>query len=185
MENEAQLVQRAKHDPQAFAALYDHYVERIYAYAQRETGDTAVSQDIVSATFEKALKNLPRYEWRGVSFGAWLYKIARSEIAIHYRKQNRYLPLVGRFLSSHRVEPTIQQREQFDEVQIALGKLSKRDQEVLRLSFYEELSHDEIGEVLDCSTRNVAVRLHRALTRLRKQLVTEAQEVAVYDVLSR
>lgn len=184
MENEAQLVQRARHDPQAFAALYDHYVERIYAYAQRETRDTAVSQDIVSATFEKALKNLPRYEWRGVSFGAWLYKIARSEIAMHYRKQNRYLPLVGRFLSPHRVEPTVQQWEEHDEVQIALGKLSKRDQEVLRLSFYEELSHDEIGEVLDCSTRNVAVRLHRALKRLRTQLAKEAQEVAVYDVLS-
>jgi RNA polymerase sigma-70 factor (ECF subfamily) len=184
MENEAQLVQRAGHDPQAFAALYDHYVERIYAYAQRETGDTAVSQDIVSATFEKALKNLPRYEWRGVSFGAWLYKIARSEIAMHYRKQNRYLPLVGRFLSPNRVETTIQRWEEYDEVQIALGKLSKRDQEVLRLSFYEELSHDEIGEVLDCSTRNVAVRLHRALKRLRKQLAKEAQEVAVYDVLS-
>jgi hypothetical protein len=42
MENEAQLVQRAKQDPQAFAALYDHYVERIYAFVQRETVDTAV-----------------------------------------------------------------------------------------------------------------------------------------------
>jgi RNA polymerase sigma-70 factor (ECF subfamily) len=184
MENEAQLVQRAKHDPQAFAALYDHYVERIYAYAQRETRDTAVSQDIVSATFEKALRNLPRYEWRGVSFGAWLYKIARSEIAMHFRKQNRFLPLVGRFLSPMRVEATIQRWEQFDEVQIALSRLPKRDQEILRLSFYEELSHAEIGEVLDCSTRNVAVRLHRALKRLRKQLAKQAQEVVVYDVYS-
>jgi len=185
MENEAQLVQRAKHDPQAFAALYDCYVDRIYAYVQRETGDTAVSQDIVSATFEKALKNLPRYEWRGVPFGAWLYKIARSEIALHYRKQNHYLPLVGRFLSPHRVETAIQQRQQDDEVLTALSSLPKRDQEILRLSFFEELSHEEIGQVLDCSTRNVAVRLHRALKRLRKQLAKQAQEVVVYDVLSR
>lgn len=184
MENEAQLVQRARHDPQAFAALYDHYVERIYAYAQRETGDTAVSQDIVSATFEKALKNLPRYEWRGVSFGAWLYKIARSEIALYYRKQNRFLPLVGRFLSPQRVEATIQQWEQVDEVQMALSRLPKRDQEILRLSFFEELAHEEIGEVLGCSSRNVAVRLHRALKRLRKQLAKQTQEVVVYDVYS-
>jgi RNA polymerase sigma-70 factor (ECF subfamily) len=185
MENEAQLVQRAKQDPQAFAALYDHYVERIYAFVQRETGDTAVSQDIVSATFEKALKNLPRYEWRGISFGAWLYKIARSEIALHYRRQNRYLPLVGRFLSPHRVEPTVQRWQEDDEVQEALGKLSKRDQEILRLSFFEELSHEEIGEVLNCSSRNVAVRLHRALKRLGKQLAKQTQEVVVYDVFSR
>ncbi|MFZ0545494.1 MAG: sigma-70 family RNA polymerase sigma factor [Candidatus Promineifilaceae bacterium] len=184
MENEAQLVQQAKHDPQAFATLYDHYVERIYAYAQRETGDTAVAQDIVSATFEKALKNLPRYEWRGISFGAWLYKIARSEIAMHYRSQNRFLPLIGRFLSPQRVETTIQQWEQDAELHLALNKLSKRDQEILRLSFFEELSHDEIGEVLNCSTRNVAVRLHRALKRLRKQLAKQTSEVVVYDVYS-
>jgi RNA polymerase sigma-70 factor (ECF subfamily) len=184
MENEAQLVQRAKADPQAFAALYDHYVERIYAYAQRETRDTAIAQDIVSATFEKALKNLPRYEWRGTSFGAWLYKIARSEIAQHYRKQNRFLPLVGRFLSPQQVEATVQRWQQYDEIQIALSRLSKRDQEILRLSYYEELSHEEIGEVLDCSSRNVAVRLHRALKRLRKQMAKQTQEV-VYDVFSR
>jgi RNA polymerase sigma-70 factor (ECF subfamily) len=185
MENEAQLVQQARHDPQAFAALYDHYVERIYAYARRETGDTAVSQDIVSATFEKALKNLPRYDWRGVSFGAWLYKIARREIAMHYRTQNRFLPLIGRFLSPQRVEATVQQWEQDDEVLIALGRLSKRDQEILRLSYFEELSHKEIGEVLACSSRNVAVRLHRALKRLRKQLAKQTQEVVIYDVYPR
>jgi RNA polymerase sigma-70 factor (ECF subfamily) len=184
MENEAQLVQRAKTDPQAFAALYDHYVERIYAYVQRETRDTAVAQDIVSATFENALKNLPRYEWRGTSFGAWLYKIAHSEIAQHYRKQNRYLPLVGRFLSPQRVEATVQRWQQYDEIQIALDRLPIRDQEILRLSYFEELSHDEIGEVLDCSSRNVAVRLHRALKRLRKQMAKQTQEV-VYDVFSR
>ncbi len=183
MENEAQLVQRAKAEPQAFAALYDHYVERIYAYAQRETRDTAVAQDIVSATFEKALKNLPRYEWRGTSFGAWLYKIARSEIAQHYRKQNRQLPLVGRFLSPQQVEATVQRWQQYDEIQIALGQLPIRDQEILRLSYYEELTHKEIGEVLNCSSRNVAVRLHRALKRLRKQMATLEKEV-VYDVFS-
>ncbi len=65
-----------------------------------------------------------------------------------------------------------------------MSRLSKRDQEVLRLSYYEELSHEEIGEVLDCSSRNVAVRLHRALKRLKKQLAKDAQEVVVYDVFS-
>jgi RNA polymerase sigma-70 factor (ECF subfamily) len=184
MEHEAQLVQRAEHDPQAFAALYDHYVERIYAYAQRETGNITVAQDIVSATFEKALKNLPRYEWRGVSFGAWLYKIARSEIAMHYRKQNRFLPLIGRFRSPQQVEAMIQQWEAVDELQAALMKLPKRDQEILRLSYFEDLSHGEIGEVLNCSSRNVAVRLHRAIKRLRKQLAKQTQKVVVYDVYS-
>lgn len=183
MEDEARLVERAKRDPRAFAALYDRYVERIYAYAQRETKDTAAAQDVASATFEKALTNLPRYRWQGTSFGAWLYAIARNEIRMHYRRQKWTVPLLGRFFGGdNHVERAVQQHEAQDAVQAALNRLPQRDQEVLRLRYYEELSNPEIGEVLNCSSRNAAVRIHRALKRLRKQLAQttpEAQEVMV------
>lgn len=181
MDNEARLVEQARHDPRAFAALYDHYVERIYAYAQRETGDVALAQDMVSATFEKALKNLPRYQWRGTSFGAWLYTIARNEINMARRKQKWTIPLLGNLLGSSNVERQVQKKQQKAEVRRALARLPGRDQEVMRLRYFEELSHTEIAEILNCSTRNVAVRLHRALKRLRKQMEREAQEV-VFDV---
>jgi RNA polymerase sigma-70 factor (ECF subfamily) len=183
MEDEARLVECARHDAEAFVLLYDRYVERIYAYAQRETGDVALAQDIVSATFEKALVNLPGYRWRGVSFGAWLYKIARNEIHMQRRKQKWTIPLVDRFFSNVNVEKWLQTEEQANEIQQALARLSGRDQEVLRLAFYEELSHAEIGQILNCSPRNVAVRLHRALKRLRKQMMAETQEV-IFDVSS-
>jgi RNA polymerase sigma-70 factor (ECF subfamily) len=183
MKDEAHLVQQAKQDPTAFGQLYDRYVDRIYAYAQRETGDTATAQDVVSATFEKALQNLPQYEWRGTSFGAWLYKIARNEIRMQYRRQKWFAPLLDRFFSDVNVEHAVQQQEQEDSVLHALKRLSARDQEVLRLHFFEELSHAEISEVLNCSTRNVAVRLHRALKRLRRKLDDSAQEVLI-DVTS-
>ena len=51
MDDEAVLIQQARHDPQAFALLYDRYVERIYAYSLRETHDPALAQDIVSYNF--------------------------------------------------------------------------------------------------------------------------------------
>lgn len=181
MEDEARLVRLARSDPQAFAALYDRYVERIYAYAQRESGDVALAQDLVSATFEKALKNLPRYEWRGTSFGAWLYKIARNEMLMHRRKQKWTIPLLGRWVGPVNVEQVVQDREERDQLGKALARLAARDQEVLRLRYYEELSHREIGEVLDCSAQTAAVRLHRALKRLQKEMAREAREV-VLDV---
>ena len=89
MQDDALLVQCAQEDPREFVALYDRYVGRLYAYARRETGDTALAQDIVSATFEKALRKLPSFQWRGAGFGAWLFKIARNEILMHYRKRRR------------------------------------------------------------------------------------------------
>jgi RNA polymerase sigma-70 factor (ECF subfamily) len=183
MVDEARLVQQAAHDPQAFGLLYDRYVERIYAYAQREMGSTALAQDVVSATFEKAWKHLPGYEWRGHGFGAWLYRIARNEMLMYWRRQKWTVPLLGRLLGPSSVEQTVQAREQQDELRQAMGRLPARDQEILRLSYYEELSHNEIGEVLDCSSGNVAVRLHRALKRLKKELERESREV-MFDVTS-
>lgn len=183
MEDEAALVERARQEPQAFASLYDRYVDRIYAYAQRETGDQILAQDMVSATFEKALKNLNRYEWRGTSFGAWLYRIARNEIMMVRRKQKWTLPLLGEWTSPTRVEEEVQARQERDHIVAALDRLKQRDQEILRLRYHEELTHEEIGEVLRCSTKNVAVRLHRALKRLRREMVRLDREVQ-FDVTS-
>lgn len=179
MENDEHLVREAQQCPEAFLPLYDRYVERIYAYAQRETGDVMVAQDIVSATFEKALKNLPRYQWRGTSFGAWLYKIARNEILMHFRGGWRFLPLLDRFQIPGGVEQTVADNQQMDVILDALCHLPKRDQEIVRLHYYESLSHAEIGEILNCTSKNVAVRLHRALRRLRKQVALMEQEVCV------
>lgn len=181
MEDEARLVQQARDDLKAFGILYDRYVERIYAYARRETGDIATAEDIVSATFEKALKNLPRYRWRGTSFGAWLYKIARNELRMYWRKQKWLVPLLDIFTSNNHVEQTIQTYDDLDTLQIALRRLSKRDREILQLHYYESLSHSEIGEVLTCSANSSAVRLHRALKRLRTQMAYVAPEV-ILDV---
>lgn len=179
--NEEQLVQQAQQDIRAFSILYDKYVERIYAYIQREIRDDATSQDILSSTFEKAMQNLPRYTWRGSSFGAWLYKIARNEIMMHYRRQKWTIPLFDRFLSPANVENTVAMQQQLTTIDLALAKLPLRDQEIIRLHYYEELSHTEIGEVLDCSTKNVAVRLHRAMKRLRKQMPKSSQEVVLHE----
>lgn len=180
MQDEARLVQQARDDAQAFAILYDRYVERIYAYALREARDVATAEDIVSTTFEKALKHLPQYRWQGTSFGAWLYKIARNELRMHWRKQKWTVPLLGFFRSSANVERTVQANDENDGLQAALSRLSRRDQEILRLRYYEELSQAEIGEVLNCTANAAGVRLHRALNRLRTQMAQLAPEV-VFD----
>ena len=183
MKDEHMLVQRAQKDLREFAILYDYYAERIYAYAQRELGDVALAQDVVSATFEKALKHLPRYRWRGTSFGAWLYKIARNEMMMHHRYQKWTLPLIDRFFSSQNVEQQVQQLQQRDELDWAIVRLSQRDQELLRLRYYEDLSYAEIGEILNKSPRTTRVALHRALKRLRKQLEKQLRQEVMTDAL--
>ena len=174
--DENELVIQAQHDPDAFGKLYERYVDRIYAFIYLRTHDDALARDITSATFEKALQHLHRFQWRGISFGAWLYRIARNEIAQHYRRF--VLPLSDHYPANFDIERIVQVNEQHDFLYQALKRLSRSDQELIALRFFDGLPSTEVAEILGCSVDNVYRRLYRALGRLRKQL--EQFEEVVY-----
>ena len=57
-----------------------------------------------------------------------------------------------------------------DRVQAAISRLKPSDRDVLSLVLWEQLSHSEAARVLGCSVNAVALRLHKARSRLRKEL---------------
>ncbi len=80
-DNEARLaIEAAQKDPRRFAELYEQNFERVYAFIGSRVRDRNEAEDLTSEVFHRALKNLPRFEWRGVSFAAWLFKIAANAI---------------------------------------------------------------------------------------------------------
>ena len=169
--NEQHLVEQAQSEVQAFAALYDHYVTRIFKYVYRQVWDEAVAEDVTAVTFEKALHHIRRYEVQGSSFGAWLYRIAHNELMSHYRRQKFLLPLKWLGWTEDRgTETAVAQREQQNYLHAALAQLSAKDRDIISLRYFEELSSEEVAEILGCSRQNVYLRLHRALGRLRQQL---------------
>ena len=70
---------------QAFARLYDVYVERIYRYAYYRVSDDQAAQDITSEVFLKAWEKLGTYQPGSHPFIAWLYRIAHNAVIDHYR----------------------------------------------------------------------------------------------------
>lgn len=179
-ENEALLIVNARSDPEAFGTLYDRYVDQIYSYIYRQTQDVAIAQDITSATFEKALRNVKQFNWQGVSVAAWFYRIARNETAQYFRTRR---PLTERGTdnietiaaaahvslngASRPTEARIIAGQTKRGLLDALDQLSPADREILTLRFLEQLSSDDVAAILRCSKSNVYVRLHRALQRLR------------------
>jgi RNA polymerase sigma-70 factor (ECF subfamily) len=67
-------------------------------------------------------------------------------------------------------ETAVVQREQQSYLHAALAQLSAKDRDIISLRYFEELSSEEVAEILGCSRQNVYLRLHRALGRLRQQL---------------
>ena len=69
--DERLLVEAAQRDPVKFGDLYELHFEQVYAFISRRVADRTVAEDLTSDVFQKALGNLPSYEFRGVPFAAF------------------------------------------------------------------------------------------------------------------
>jgi RNA polymerase sigma-70 factor (ECF subfamily) len=89
MEQERLLIEAAQRDPRRFGELYEANFERVYAFIVRRVHDRTEAEDLTSEVFQHALANLSRFEWRGVPFAVWLYRIAANTIADRWRRLSR------------------------------------------------------------------------------------------------
>lgn len=173
--SEKELIERAKSDPEAFGVLYDVYMRQIYAYTLKRVGRVEIAEDLVSLTFEKALRKVKDFKWQNVSFSSWLYTIASNTIIDFYRHRARRPqtdldsipePKDGK----EPLDVSLSKRIFFEKVQEILPALEPDDQTVLALKFFEDKSNDEISQVVGLDKAHVAVRIHRALKKLRVEL---------------
>lgn len=162
-------------DDAAFRRLFEETYRDLVAYARRRTSDHADADDIVSEVFAVAWRRRGDIE-TGSSPLPWLYGIAGNVVRNHRRAGGRRLQLVDRLENDPGFNPGSPQAPHADaddgaeRLRAALALLSFDDQEVLRLVAWEGLTHAEIGDVLDCSTNAVGIRLHRARKRLQERL---------------
>jgi RNA polymerase sigma-70 factor (ECF subfamily) len=169
---EYEVLERSKRDIRAFGVLYEKYFDRIFSFIYRQTDDKDLSGDLCSQTFLIVLKNLDKYQVRGVPVSAWFYKIAGNEVNKYYRKRKSDKVFS---LEEARVRELIQQEnEDYDEALIQqliefMKALPTDMLEVLQLRFFEEKDFSEIAFILDMSESGAKMRAYRALDRLRKQ----------------
>jgi len=172
---EAELVKRARGDPQAFAGLYEQHVERIYAYIYHRVGNAHDAEDLTARTFYRALERLDQYEDRGLPFSAWLFRIAHNLVANWHRDRQR-----RRFLSFDRLwghshdgdspEGQVEREARQAALWAAIDRLPEQRRNLLLLKFGGELSNIEIGDFLDKSESAIKSLYFRTLTALRKDL---------------
>lgn len=174
-ENEAELVERAKQDGQAFGELYERYVRAIYNYIYYRTGNVQDAEDLTARVFQRARQHLPRYVERGLPFSAWLYRIAHNIAANWHRDEGRRraLPLDGPILvdlTAAAPEETLEERRQREMLLRALRRLPGERQQLIILKFVEQLSNAEIGVIMNRSEGAIKSLYHRTLLSLREEL---------------
>ncbi len=166
-DDERALIEAAQADPARFVELYDRHVDRVYAYVSRRAGSRTVAEDITSAVFEQALTNLPRFEWRGVPFAAWLFRMAANALADHWKRAAR---------DAHDEPPDLPDEREHQEIDRRLGlfqlvdRLPEAQRRVIHLRFVEGLSIREAAAALDRSEGAVKQLQLRALEALRRDI---------------
>ncbi len=169
------MAQPGKHDPKlvqkaaqgnrkAFKELFDLNFQAVYNFALTLSGDPALAEDITQETFIRAHHNLHRLgpPW---NFPAWVFRLARNYFIDQIRKDRDLFPLEEDIqVISLKPGPEREKisRDTVDSVHGTLAKLSVRQREILVLRELQGFSYAEIGEILDLSSSNVKVSLHRA-----------------------
>jgi RNA polymerase sigma-70 factor, ECF subfamily len=169
--NERLLVEAARRDPARFADLYEEHFERVYAFVACRVQDRPAAEDVTSDVFHQALANLKNYEWRGVPFAAWLYRIAANAIADRWQRLARESgnPSQDDPPDEHKgVNPEqIERRAQLFRLVRTLPSEQRR---VIELRFAEGKSIREIASELKRTAGAIKQLQFRGIQTLRAQL---------------
>jgi RNA polymerase sigma-70 factor (ECF subfamily) len=157
-------------DDHAFAEIVQRYHGRLGYYLRRLLGEADAVEDVLQETWLTAFRNLsglrsPR------ALSAWLYRIARNTALADRRRPHGWVALTD--------EPTVPEPDTDEtdfspadaaRIHAALGRLRPQHKEVLVLRFLEEMSYEDIADVVGCPVGTVRSRIHYAKRELRREM---------------
>jgi RNA polymerase sigma-70 factor (ECF subfamily) len=172
---DAELVEAARGDKNAFGVLYERYVKKIYNYIFYRTGNQHDAEDLTSRVFFRAMSHVETYTERGVPFQAWLYRIAHNLVANWHRDRGRrkIIPLdefIVAGLRSEAPEKSAEDAEEREQLLAAIRLLPEERQQLLVLKFVDHLSNAEIGAIMGRTEGAIKSLYHRTLLALRDEL---------------
>jgi len=177
--DDTEPVRLRRGDPDAFDALLARYQNRLYRYLLRLTANAAVAEDLFQETWLKVITNIHRYDERR-PFEPWLFRVARNLALDHLRKAvpaSLDEPAETGETKMDRLrsdEPgaleSVLERERGEQLGQRLEELPALYREALAMRFEEEMTFEEIAEVLAAPVPTVKSRVQRALSMLRRRM---------------
>jgi len=177
LEDEIRLIERAKSNPNHFGPLYSKYHDAVFRYVAKRVDEEEIAYDITSGVFVKALTNISKYEYRGIPFASWLFRIAKSELYQSFRdkKAEKTVCLdkvvLGQFLEEVEEDNSEEMRARLVK---AISKLKPAQIELIEMRFFEKRSFREMGEILGLTENNTKVKTFRTLNKLKEILEKSA-----------
>lgn len=168
-------VNEAKQNPKRFDPLYRKYYTPVFQYLKNRMPDIEKVHDITSQVFEKAIQNIAKFEDRGVPFGSWLFRIAKSELYQTFRDckdekrvtiDQLHIPVFDELFFDKQDEERMKSA-----LFISIQQLNSEQIKLIEMRFFQRLSFKEIGENEGITENNAKVKTFRAVDKLRSQFL--------------
>jgi RNA polymerase sigma-70 factor, ECF subfamily len=162
--------------PDGFGTLFERHGRAIYNYCFRRTADWAAAEDLTSVVFLEVWRRRDRVLIHDESALPWLYGVATNMLRNRGRSLRRHRAALGRLPRDREPDFAEDAVERLDDearmrrVHESYRQLPRRDQDVLALCVWSELSYEEAAVALEVPVGTVRSRLARARTRLRDEV---------------
>lgn len=173
------VAERARrYDPDAFAALFDRYFEKMRRYVYYHTGDPDLADELAAEVFRQALDSIATFDDRGGTIGAWLYGVARNVLASHFRTSRRgqQCEALDETLAGPEgegPEVTVLERLTHEQLYRAIARLPREQRDVVIPRFIEGYRVDTVASILGKRPGAVRAQQHRAIGALRRMFEAE------------
>ncbi|MGI9028648.1 MAG: RNA polymerase sigma factor [Ilumatobacteraceae bacterium] len=169
-------------DEDVVRAVYARYGGAVHTIAMSMLRDPMEAADVVQATFLNAWRAAARFT-PDRELGPWLYAIARRQAIDAYRRNRRIELGTNADLDVVELPPSMEQLWEAWEVRRAVDQLPADEREVVRMTWFDGLSHPEVAERLGVPVGTVKSRSHRAHRRLAALLAHLENRTASTDVV--
>ena len=173
LQQEAEILQRCKKDCSNFELIYDKYYPQILNFIYLRVDDKQTAYDLAHQTFYKALKKIDQYEYKGLPYSSYLYRIAQNELNSLFRsnKKSRSVDLSEKHINQLQEEiPDENLIERIHLLKQGIKQLLEADIRIIEMRFFESRPFAEIADILGITENNAKVKTYRILDKLRVTL---------------
>jgi len=176
VQDEHSLVREAQQgNAGAFAKIYETYFDRVFRYVVVRVGNTAEAEDITQDVFLRALDSIRSFQWRGVPFSAWLFRIAHNLLTDRLRSRGRHEEIAlddEMPLADTRQDPSafVEIKISVEQMLVSMQNLTDAQRQVLALRFGSGLSITETAEAMKKNEGAIKALQHSAVQALRRHL---------------